>query len=231
MPAPQRTTSAVGSLMRGAILARPARLSTLLDRLDRQLAGRAQRDRVDAVLPHLGRDRLAVQRPDPAPLRFFGIVGELPEARPQLALERGGRALGRIALRDLAFLVEHLALGRALAIAEDAPEEQERLALERVAGHHEIVLELDHERVDVDLVAVERELARLADRITLRVELGEPDARPRMAFGTLCLIQHDQPGAALGVTQKPDGGLERLIALGERTDLCLFLGKLALHLA
>src|SRR5262247_2837545 len=117
MPAPQMTTSAVGALMRGAILARPARLSTLLDRLDRQLAGRAQRDRVDAVLAHLGRDRLAVQRPDPAALRFFRVVGELPEARPQVALERGGRTFGRVALGDLPFLVEHLAFGRALAVA------------------------------------------------------------------------------------------------------------------
>src|SRR5215467_10664528 len=116
MPAPQMTTSAVEALMGRDMVARPARLSTLLDRLDRQLAGRAQRDRVDPVLAHAGRDRLAVQRPDPAPLRLVGIVGELPEARPQVALERGGRALGRVALRDLAFPVEHLALGRPLAI-------------------------------------------------------------------------------------------------------------------
>src|SRR5262252_841207 len=180
MPAPQMTTSAVEALMRRDMVARPARLSTLLDRLDRQLAGRAQRDRVDAVLAHLGRDRLAMQGPHPAPLRFIGVVGELPEARPQVALERGGRALGRVALRDLTFLVEHLALGRTLAVGEDAPEEQQRLALERVAGHHEIVLELDHERVDVDLIAVEHELARLADRVALRAELGEHDERPQM---------------------------------------------------
>src|SRR5215510_10852333 len=205
MPAPQMTTSAVDSLMPGRIgRARPA--VELLDRLDRQLAGRAERDRVDAVLAHLGRDRLTVERPHPAPLRLVGVVGELPEARPQLALERGRRALGGVALRDLPLLVEHLALRRPLAVGEDATEEQERLALERVAGHHEIVLELDHQRVDVDLVAVERELARLADRIALRVELGEPQARARMAIGSLCLIQHDEPGTALRVSKQSNGG-------------------------
>src|SRR5262245_37668818 len=231
MPAPQMTTSAVRALMRRAMVARPARLSTLLDRLDRQLAGRSERDRVDAVLAHLGRDRLAVERPYPAPLRFLGVVGELPEARPQLALERGRRPLGGVALRDLPFLVEHLALGRPLAVGEDPTEEQERLALERVAGHHEIVLELDHQRVDVDLVAVERELARLTDGIALRVELGEPHARARMALGAGGLIQHDEPRPALGVAQQPNRGLERLIALGERADLRVLLRELALHLA
>src|SRR5215470_9653299 len=231
MPAPQMTTSAVEALMRRDMVARPARLSTLLDRLDRQLAGRAQRDRVDAVRAHLGRDRLAMQGPHPAPLGFIGVVGELPEARPQVALERGGRALGRVALRDLAFLVEHLALGRPLAIREDSPEQQQRLALERVAGHDEIVLELDHERVDVDLVTIERELTRLADRIALGVELGESHARPRMPLGAGSLVEHDEPGAALGIAQESNGGLERLIALGEGADLRVPLGELPLHLA
>src|SRR2546422_11632938 len=47
------------------IITRPASLSTRLPgRLDRQLARRAQRDGVDAVLPEPGRDRLAVQGPD-----------------------------------------------------------------------------------------------------------------------------------------------------------------------
>src|SRR5207249_8080863 len=105
MPAPQMTTSAVGALMRRAIVARPARLSTLLDRLDRQLSGRAQGDRVDAVLAHAGRDRLAVQRPHPAPLRLLRVVGQLPEPRPQLPTERDPRPLGGVALRNLSFFV------------------------------------------------------------------------------------------------------------------------------
>src|SRR5258707_1023651 len=137
MPAPQMTTSAVGALMRGDMVARPARLSTLLDRLDGQLAGRAQGDRVDAVLTQARRHRLAVQR----------------------------------------------------------------------------------------------ELARLADRIALGVELGKPDAGPLMTFGTGGLIQHDETGAPLGVTQEPDGGFEGLIALGERADLRVALLELALHRA
>src|SRR5207245_2236910 len=82
-----------------------------------------------------------------------------------------------------ALAIQHLALGRTAAVAEDPPEQQEGLALERVAGGHEVVLELDHERVDVDLVALERHLARLADRVTLRVELGEADPRARMSLG------------------------------------------------
>src|SRR5215470_10421432 len=158
IPAPQMTTSAVGALMRGDMVARPARLSTLLDRLDRQLARRAQGDRVDAIFAHPRRDGLAVQRADAAALGLLGIVGQLPEARPELALEGSRRALGGIALRDLPLLVEHFALRRPLAVGENTAKEQERLALERVARDHEVVLELDHERVDVDLVAVQHEL-------------------------------------------------------------------------
>src|SRR5437870_3954317 len=47
-------------------------------RLDRQLACRAERDGVGAVFPEPGRDRLAVQGPNPAPPRLLGIVGQLP---------------------------------------------------------------------------------------------------------------------------------------------------------
>src|SRR6267378_3642614 len=135
MPAPQMTTSAVGALIRSwrAISTRPASLSTLPDRLDRQLSRRAERDRVDAVLPQARRDRFAVQGPDPAPLRLFWIVGQLPESRPELALERGRCSLRGIALWDLSLAVQHLALRRPPAIGEDSSEQQERLALERVA--------------------------------------------------------------------------------------------------
>src|SRR2546429_3006372 len=111
MPAPQMTTSAVGALMRGDMVTRPASLSTLPDWLDRQLAGGAERDRVDAVLAHARRDRLAVERPDPALLGLLGVVGQLPETRPQLALERGRRPLGGVALRNLSLPVEHFSLG------------------------------------------------------------------------------------------------------------------------
>src|SRR6266566_818562 len=147
MPAPQITTSAVGALIRSwrAISTRPASLSTLPDRLDRQLAGRAQRDRVDAVLPEACRDGFAVQGPDAALLRLARIVGQLPESCPELALERGRRSFGGVALWDLALAIQYLALGRTAAVAEDPPEQQEGLALERVAGGHEVVLELDHE--------------------------------------------------------------------------------------
>src|SRR5258705_4733210 len=231
MPAPQMTTSAVGALMRGDMVARPARLSTLLDRLDGQLAGRAQGDRVDAILTQARRHRLAVQRANAAPLRLVGVVGQLPESSPELALEHRRRALRGVALRDLTFLVEYFAFRGPLAVGEDPPEEQQRLALERVARDHEVVFELDHQRVDVDFVAVERELARLADRIALGVELGEPDAGPLMTFGTGGLIQHDETGAPLGVTQEPDGGFEGLLALGERADLRVALLELALHRA
>src|SRR5690242_12964195 len=231
IPAPQMTTSAVGALMRGDMVARPARLSTLLDRLDRQLAGRAQSDRVDAVLPHARRHRLAVQRADAAALGLLGVVGQLPESRPELALEGRRRALGGVALRDLPLLVEHLALRRPFAVGEDPSEEQERLALERVARDHEVVVELDHERVDVDLVTVEHELARLADRIALRIELGETDPRPLLAFGARGLIQHHEPGASLGVAEEPDGRFEGLIALRERADLRVALLELALQRA
>src|SRR3989449_9015014 len=173
------------------IITRPASLSTRLPgRLDRQLARRAQRDGVDAVLPETGRDRLAVQSPDPAPLRLLGIVGQLPESCPELSLERTRCALRRLALRHLPFPIQHVALRGPAAVGEDPPEEQQRLALERVAGGHERVLELDDERVDVDLVAVERELPGLADAVTLGVDLGEPDATPELPPGAACLVQH-----------------------------------------
>src|SRR5882724_3137437 len=195
MPAPQMTTSAVGALNRSQPLVdawvehvaqpvaehvdgehggtRPASLSTLPDRLDRQLARRAKRDRVDAVLAEPGRDRLAVQGPHPAPPGLLGIVGQLPETRPELALERRRRPLRAVALRDLSLPVQHGSVGGPAAVGEDPAEEQQGLALERVAGGHEVVLELDDERVDVDLVTVERELPRLADRVALGIELGD----------------------------------------------------------
>src|SRR5512145_3200273 len=113
MPAPQITTSALR-----------AAFTRLLGRLDRQLAGRAKRDDVDAILADACRDRLAVQRPDAALPRLFGIVGELPEARPELALERRGRPFRGVALRHLSGPVQHLTLGGAAAIGEDPPEQQ-----------------------------------------------------------------------------------------------------------
>src|SRR2546425_9216075 len=61
-----------------------------------------------------------------------------------ISLERGGRPLGRVALRDLPLPVQHVAFRGPAAIGEDSPEEEQRLALERVAGGHEVVLELDH---------------------------------------------------------------------------------------
>src|SRR5437870_6302000 len=221
MPAPQITTSAVGALIRSwrAISTRPASLSTLPDRLDRQLAGRAQCDRVDPVLPEACRDGFAVQGPDTALLRLARIVGQLPESCPELALERGRRSFGGVALWDLALAIQHLALGRTAAVAEDPPEQQEGLALERIAGGHEVVLELDHERVDVDLVALERHLARLADRVALRVELGEADTRARMSLGARSLVEDHEAGAPLGVTQEPHSRFEGLIARGQLADL------------
>src|SRR5262250_89945 len=98
MPAPQMTTSAVGALMRGDMVARPSPLSTLLDGLDRQLPGGAQRDRVHAVFSQARRDCLAVQRADAFALGFFRVVGQLPEPCPELALEGRRRALGGVAL-------------------------------------------------------------------------------------------------------------------------------------
>src|SRR6266511_398312 len=163
--------------------------SRLPARLDRQLASRAKRDGVDTVLPEPGRDRLAVQGPDPTPPGLLGIVGQLPEARPELALERRRRPLRGVALRHLPLAVQHVSLRRPAAVGEDPTEEQQRLALERVASSHEVVLELDDERVDVDLVAVEQELPGLADGVTLGVELGEPDARPDLAPGLGPLVQ------------------------------------------
>src|SRR2546427_7502538 len=202
------------------IITRPASLSTRLPgRLDRQLARRAQRDGVDAVLPETGRDRLAVQGPAPAPLRLLGIVGQLPESCPELSLERRRCALRRVALRHLPFPVQHVALRGPTAIGEDPPEEQQRLALERVAGGHERVLELDDERVDVDLVAVERELTRLADRITLGVELREPHARPQVTFGAGRLVQHHESGTPLRVSEESDRRLEGLVARRQGADL------------
>src|SRR3989442_8311994 len=102
MPAPQITTSAVGALIRSwrAISTRPASLSTLPDRLDRQLACRAQRDRVDAVLPEACPGGFAVQGPDTALLRLPRIVGQLPESCPERAIEPRARSVGGVPLRD-----------------------------------------------------------------------------------------------------------------------------------
>src|SRR5438128_12306697 len=141
MPAPQITTSAVGALSRSwrAISTRPASLSTLLDRLDRQLAGRAQRDRVDAVLPEACRDGFAVQGPDTALLRLARIVGQLPESCPELALERGRRSFGGVALWDLALAIQYLALGPPAPAAEDTPDQHYGPAPERVHGRHQVL--------------------------------------------------------------------------------------------
>jgi len=109
-----------------------------------------------------------------------------------------------------------------------SPEQQERLALERVARGHEVVLELDHERVDVDLVAVERELARLADRVTLGVELAEADARALMSLGAGRLIEHHEAGAPFGVTEEADSRLESLIARRQLANLRVALRELTL---
>src|SRR5688572_21812743 len=209
--------------------ASPSRQLRLLGRLDRQLARRAQRDGVDAVLPEPRRDRLAVQGPDPALLRLLGIVGQLPESRPELALERRRRPLGGIALRHLPLAVEHVAVRGPLAIGEDAPEQQQRLALERVPRRHEVVLELDDERVDVDLLALERELARLPDGVALGVELGEPHPRLHVPLGAGPLIQHHESCPPLGVPEEPDGGFEGLVPLGQGADLGVALRDLPLE--
>src|SRR6266850_2617787 len=132
-PGSVQTESARVGSSRSRIITRPASLSTLPDRLDRQLARRAKRDRVDAVLAEPGRDRLAVQGPHPAPPGLLGIVGQLPETRPELALERRRRPLRAVALRDLSLPVQHGSVGRPAAVGEDPAEEQQGLALERVA--------------------------------------------------------------------------------------------------
>src|SRR2546428_11171025 len=212
------------------IITRPASLSTRLRaRLDRQLARRAERDGVDAVLPEPGRDRLAVQGPDAAPPGLLGIVGQLPESRPELPLEHRRRALRGVALRHLSLPVQDVSVRGPAAVGEDPPEQQQRLALEGVAGDHGRVLELDDERVDVDLVAVERELPGLADGVALGVELGESHARPDVPLGAGPLVQHHDPGAPLRVPEEPNGGLEGLVPLGQGADLSVALRQLALE--
>src|SRR5262245_3824033 len=134
--------------------------------------------------------------------RFFASSGSLASSQKRAHSSRSN-ALGGVGLRHLPLAIQHLALGGPPAIGEDSPEEQERLALERVAAHHRGVLELDDQRVDVDLVALEQELARLADWIALAVELGESDARARMAAGDDHLIEHHEPGAPLRVPEEP----------------------------
>src|SRR4029450_4345930 len=88
---------------------------------------------------------------------------------------------GVVGLGHLPLAVQDVTLGGPPPIGEDAPEQQERLALERVAAHHRRVLELDDQRVYVDLVALEHELARLADRVGPAVRLGGSYAPSRLA--------------------------------------------------
>ena len=71
----------------------------------------------------------------------------------------------------------------AKTVAEDAPEEEQGAPLERIARGDELVLELDHQRVDVDLVAGDGELPRLAQRLPAWIELAEPEAGDEMTLG------------------------------------------------
>src|SRR5678809_741538 len=66
--------------------------------------------------------------------------------------ERRRRSLGGVALRHLPLAIEHHSVGGPPTVGEDTPEEQQRFALERIAGRHERVLELDDERIDIHLV-------------------------------------------------------------------------------
>jgi len=106
-----------------------------------------------------------------------------------------------------------------------------RSPLERVAGADGGALELDHERVDIDLVAGDGDLPRLADGLAAGIDLAEPEAGQQVPVRAGRLVQHLETGAALGVAKEADGRLQRLGMLAEHPNLRIPVRECALHLA
>jgi len=64
---------------------------------------------------------------------------------------------------------------RTVRSREDPPEQHERLAFQGIALLDEVIVELDHQGVEIDLLSRQRQFPRDTNRFAGGVGLGEPD--------------------------------------------------------
>src|ERR1035437_1199979 len=182
---------------------------------DDDFSGSPQADFVHPVglQTHVG--RVAVDRPHAALLRQFLVVGQVPEAFPEILLEFAGRLPLRVDLGHLALLVDDEAIFGPHGAGENPAKQHERPAPDRVALLDEVVVELDHQGVKIDFLPRQSQLSRGIDRLAGVVNLGEPDRGLQAPLLVLRLSKNLNPRPAVDVLQNLQVGFETLFLLLE----------------
>src|ERR1019366_5732939 len=138
-----------------------------------------------------------------------------PEALPEILLEFAAGLPLRVDLGHLPILVDREAIFGPHGAGEDPPEQHQRPALDRVALLDEVVVELDHQGVKIDLLPRQRQLSRRIDRLACVVNLGEPDGGLQAPLLVLRLSQNLHPRPAVDALQNLQVGFQALFLLFE----------------
>jgi hypothetical protein len=105
-----------------------------------------------------------VNRPDSLRGGELFVVGQFPEAVPELLLELAAWLALGVGLGCLADRVDGESRFGRHGAREDPPEHQQGVTFQRVFLLDEMILKLDDQRIDVDLLIGQRQVARDVDR-------------------------------------------------------------------
>ena len=183
--------------------------SFLVDALERlgdevQAAGGLEGERVEVPRAERLVDAVAADGADAGLGPGLLVEGERPESLPEVGLERRDARVGAaVDVRRGVRRVDRLAGVRGLGAAVDLGEQRDGLALEGVAGLDQAVVELDHHRVDVDVLAADREAAR-GQRLAGLVVLDEEDGGGLDPADELLVGDEEVGDAALGLEAADD---------------------------
>src|ERR1051326_2513649 len=101
----------------------------------------------------------------------------------------------------LSFALDHEPILGAHVAGEDAAKQHERPAFDRVTLLDEMILEFDHQRVEVYLLSRQSDISGGTHRFAGIVDLGEPDGRLQVATLILGLTENLDSGSPLDMLQ------------------------------